>query len=567
MATYDTVIRGGIIVDGRRMPSARGDLGIKDGRIAEIGTIRASEADRVLDAEGMIVAPGFIDLHTHFDAQIFWDPYCTMAGWHGVTSVVACNCGFGFAPMLPEERERAMLSMTRVESIPLASMHEGIPWTWETFPEMLDAIDAVPKALNFRALLPVCPVLVYTLGYERAKEGVLPTDKEHAEMRRIVREAMQAGAAGWSAQRMEDGSGADQQKDFDGSPMVSDVMHKETCLELARELRAFNQGFIQIAPVCKAGGTMNFCDSLAIASGRPLLYNAVISFDAHPNIHKTQLRWLERCRSKGIPVYGQGFTTDAGHTYSFEDWNLYDEVPAWREATTGTIGERLAKLSDPERRPALREGRNYLTGPIDKIVVAEGFSDETRQWEHMQIGDVAEKLDKHPVDALLDIAVKDELKTVFFSVSTTTNLEGYRDIMNDPSVLPGVSDGGAHVRFLTAGRYPTETIVRGVRDNDVLSLEEAHWKLSALPAHVGGFHDRGTLEVGKAADIVVYDYERLEILPVEKLEDLPANEWRRVQKARGYRYILVNGEVTIEEDKETGRTSGRLIRNRPSGSN
>ena len=560
VAHFDTVIRGGILVDGRRMPRVRADVGIKSGKIAEIGSLRSSDADRVLDASGMVVAPGFVDLHTHYDAQIFWDPYCTMAGWHGVTSLVACNCGFGFAPMRTEDRERAMLSMTRVESIPLAAMKAALPWTWESFPEMLAAIAARPKAVNFGALLPLCPLLTYVLGAERAKQGVLPTDAEHAELRRLLREAMEAGASGWSAQRMEEGSGADQQKDYDGSPMVSDLMHKETCYELAREIGAFSRGFIQLTAACKGGGTTSFCEEVAKAAGRPLLFNAVIAFQHYPDIHKRQLQWLERCRKRGLPIYGQGFTTDAGHTFSFEDWNLYDEMPAWREATTGSVAERLAKLSDPGRRPALRGSKPYLSGAFEDIVVAEGFSAETQRWRDWQIRDIAEQLNKHPVDALLDLACADGLGTIFFSVSPTDTRGGYREVMTDPSVLPGVSDGGAHVRFLTAGRYPTETIIRAARDGDVMSLEDVHAKLSALPAYVAGYRDRGTLEVGKAADVVVYDLENLEVLPVEKLEDQPGGEWRRVQRAKGYRFILVNGEVTIEEDRELGRHPGQMLR-------
>jgi N-acyl-D-amino-acid deacylase len=560
VATFDTVILGGILVDGRRMPRVRVDVGIKDGKIAEIGALRASDGDRVLDASGMIVAPGFIDLHTHYDAQIFWDPYCSIAGWHGVTSLVACNCGFGFAPMRDGDRERAMLSMTRVESIPLAAMQVALPWTWESFPQMLAAIAARPKAVNFGALLPLCPLLTYVLGAERAKAGVLPTDAEHATLRRLLREAMEAGASGWSAQRMEEGSGADQQKDFDGSPMVSDVMHKETCYELAQELGTFPRGFIQLTPACKGGGTTAFCEEVAKAARRPVLFNAIIAFQHYPEVHKKQLRWLARCRDRGLPIYGQGFTTDAGHTYSFEDWNLYDEMPAWRDATTGTVAERLAKLSDPERRPALRDSKPYLSGAFEDIVVAEGFSAETQKWQDWQIRDVAEQLGKHPVDALLDLACADGLKTVFYSVSPTNTLDGYREVMTDPSVLPGVSDGGAHVRFLTAGRYPTETIIRAAREADILSLEDVHAKLSALPAYVAGYRDRGTIEVGKAADVVVYDLENLAILPVEKVEDQPGGEWRRIQRAKGFRFVLVNGEVTIEEDRELGCHPGQMLR-------
>jgi N-acyl-D-amino-acid deacylase len=560
VARFDIAILGGILVDGRRMPRVRADVGIKDGRIAEIGNLRASDASRVLDASGMVVAPGFVDLHTHYDAQIFWDPHCTMAGWHGVTSLVAGNCGFGFAPMREHDRERAMLSLTRVESIPLAAMQTALPWTWESFPELIATIGRLPKAVNFGALLPLCPLLTYVLGVERAKAGALPTDEEHRELRRLLHEAMAAGASGWSAQRMEEGSGADQQKDFDGSPMVSDVMHKETCYELAQELGNWSRGFIQLTPACKGGGTTAFTEEVAKHARRPVLFNAVIAFQHYPDIHKKQLRWLERCRDRGLAIYGQGFTTDAGHTFSFEDWNLYDEMPAWREATTGTVAERFAKLADPARRPALRDSKPYLSGAFEDIVVAEGFSPATQKWQDWQIRDVAEQLGVHPVDALLDLATADELKTVFFSVSPTDTQGGYREVLTSPSVLPGVSDGGAHVRFLTAGRYPTETIIRAVREADILSLEDAHAKLSALPAYVAGYRDRGTIEVGKAADILVYDFENLKVLPVEKLEDQPGGEWRRVQRASGYRFVLVNGEVTIEEDRALDRYPGQMLK-------
>ena len=235
-------------------------------------------------------------------------------------------------------------------------------------------------------------------------------------------------------------------------------------------------------------------------------------------------------------------------------------MPAWREATTGSVAERLAKLSDPLRRPALRDSKPYLSGAFEDIVVAEGFSPETQKWQEWQIRDIAEQLGKHPVDTLLDLACADDLETVFFSVSPTNTQGGYREVMTDASVLPGVSDGGAHVRFLTAGRYPTETIIRAAREGDVMSLEDVHAKLSAMPAYVAGYRDRGTIEVGKAADIVVYDFENLAVLPVEKLVDQPGGEWRRVQRAKGYRFVLVNGEVTIEEDRELGRYPGQMLR-------
>jgi N-acyl-D-amino-acid deacylase len=218
MAQFDTVIKGGIVVDGTGRGRRRADIGIKDGLIAEIGRIPDHEADEVLDASGMIVAPGFIDLHTHYDAQLFWDPYCTLSGWHGVTSVVIGNCGFGFAPVQPDFRERAMLTMVRTEAIPLASMKAGMPWDWVSFPEYLDSVERTAKAINIKPFLPMNPVMIEVMGFERAKAGVMPTDDEHREMRRLLHEAMDAGAGGWSVQRLKPQSGANVQRDFDGTP-------------------------------------------------------------------------------------------------------------------------------------------------------------------------------------------------------------------------------------------------------------------------------------------------------------------------------------------------------------
>jgi len=561
MARYDTVIRGGMVVDGTRMPRRRCDVATLDGRVAKLGRIKPAEARQVLDADGMIVAPGFVDLHTHYDAQVFWDPYCTLSGWHGVTSVVIGNCGFGFAPVRPNERERAMRSMTRVEAIPYNAMQAGMPWNWVTYPEFLDSLERTPKSINLRPFMPVGALLVWVLGLERAKAGVMPSDAEHAEMRRLLHEAMDHGAGGWSAQRLEPGSGVEVQRDFDGTPMVSDVMHDETCLQLAAVLAERNAGFMQMTLAKADGSTLDHLAQLAEVSGRPVLWNVVLAFDHNPNIHLAQLDWLRRVHTRGLPVYGQGVTTDAGFTFSFDEWNLFDEVECWREATTGTVAERLQKLSDPGRRPALRANRPWIAlNAIEKIVVAETFSEATKPFINETIGDIAEELGKDPIDALLDIAVADGLKATFFSLPANASLDGFRDLMRDPYVIPGVSDGGAHTRFLTAGRYPTETIIRATRDNDILSLEDVHWKLSALPAYCAGFADRGTLEPGKAADLVVYDFERLAITPVEKVHDFPAGEWRRVQRAVGYRYVLVNGEVTIENDRETGVAAGRLLR-------
>jgi N-acyl-D-aspartate/D-glutamate deacylase len=560
---YDVVIRNGMVVDGTGMPRRHTDVGIRDGRIAKIGQIAVDEALEVLDASGLIVAPGFIDLHTHYDAQVFWDPYCTISGWHGVTSVLIGNCGFGFAPVREADRERSMRSMTRVEAIPYESMAEGMPWSWVTFPEFLDALDATPKSVNVRPFVPLGPLLVWVLGLERAKAGVMPTDEEHAEMQRLLGEAMDAGAGGFSAQRLHPDVGANVQRDYDGTPMPTDVMRTETFFALCEVLAERSEGFIQITNASPNGEDGRwFVEQLAVRSTRPVLMNVVQSFDHQPEMHRAQLAWLASCRERGIPVYGQSLTTDAGFTLTFEDWNLFDESDAWCEATVGTVAERLEKLSDPERRPALRDARIFAAvSPIEEMVVLGPRSEATKKWANHTIADVARATGTHPVDAMLDIAVADGLATVFWSKSAFNNTdEGLNEIIADPYLVPGVSDGGAHTKFLTAGRYPTELIIRATREADILSLEEVHWKLSALPARCAGFDNRGTLEVGKAADVVVYDLDALAMTDSEVAYDFPGGEWRRVQRGVGYRWVLVNGEVTIEDDKQTERPSGQLIR-------
>ncbi len=562
MAEFDTILKDGIVVDGTQTQRYRADVGIRAGRIAKIGRLRTSDAERALDVSGLIVAPGFIDLHTHYDAQLFWDPYLTLSGWHGVTSVVIGNCGFGFAPVQPEMRERAMLTMTRVEAIPYEAMRRGLPWDWITYPEFLDSVERRPKAINVLPYVPIAPLLVWVLGFERAKAGETPTEAEHAQLERLLHEAMNAGGCGWSAQRLHpDGPGA-VQRDYDGGPMVTDVMRDETALRLARVLGQRNQGFMQMA-LATTDGAHDFAhiEELAEVSGRPLLYNVVQSFVRIPEAHRTLIAWIDSCRARGIRVYGQGVTTTAAFTFTFEDWNLFDDSPAWTEATVGTPAERKAKLSDPARRPALRDYESgIVTVAIPDIVVLDCFTPETKPFENLTVAEVAQRTGKHPVDAMLDLAVADDLRTVFYAEPANVNRDALREIIGHPWIIPGVSDGGAHTKFFTGGRYPTEFLSRIVREEEMCSLEHAHWRLSALPAHCAGFRNRGTLVEGAPADMVVYDFERLEILPTEVAHDFPGGEWRRIQRARGYRYVLVNGEVTIEDDQETGHHPGRLLR-------
>ncbi|MEZ5376031.1 MAG: amidohydrolase family protein [Acidimicrobiales bacterium] len=559
---YDLVIKNGLVFDGTGAPRVRADIAVRNGTIAVIGRVDENDGAEVIDAAGMHVAPGFVDLHTHYDAQIFWDPYCTLSGWHGVTSVAIGNCGFGFAPVAPEMREYAMKSMTRVEAIPYESMRQGLPWDWQTFPEYLDSLDRTPKALNVLPYVPVGPLLLEVLGVEDAKAGRMPTDEEHARLAAMLHEAMDAGGCGWSAQRLPPTGPAAVQRDWDGTPMPTDMMNDETCRVFARVLAERNQGVQQLTLTTDdVRHDMAHLEEIAEISGRPVLHNVVQAFESRPHVHRQAIKWLERCRERGIPVYGQGLTTDAGFTFTFEDWNLYDDSDTWMEATTGTVAERLAKLADPARRQGLKDQMpNVATAPLESVTVLSPRTEGTEQFREMSVAQVAELTGKHPVDAMLDIAVADELKTLFFVAPPQGASDLLREIVQYPHMLFGVSDGGAHTKFLTAGRYPTETLAEQVRDNGWLTYEEAHRRLSALPAQLAGFRDRGVLRVDGPADIVVYDPERLAVGPSEVVEDLPGGEWRRIQKASGYRAVVVNGVVTVEDDRQTERYPGRLLR-------
>ena len=571
MADYQIIIRGGTIVDGTRTPRYKGDLAIKDGKIAKIGGLKSASADKILDAKGLIVAPGFIDLHTHYDAQIQWDPYCTLSGWHGVTSVAIGNCGFGFAPSRVEDRDRAMLCLTRNEAIPYEAMKQGMLWDWVTLPEFMDSLDRIPKGLNCLTYVPLTPVYTWVMGWDEAKKR-RPNEAELKAMVQLVHEGMDAGACGWSAQVAGPTS---VQRDYDGTPMVTDLMTEEEILTFAKVLAERDEGFIELA-LGEAGAEgqtteesiLDLYEKVAHTAGRPVIFQAVLPNSDLPEQHRQPIRWLESCAERGIPVYAQGVTARGGFELTFADWNLFDESPAWREVTLGTREERKAKMQDPELRRAIREEWDAGQRPtravaegLGSFIVGETAKPEYEHYTGMTVQQISEKEDRHIIDALLDLVVGDDLGTEFIAeVQGRDFAPSTAELMDSPYIIAGTSDGGAHVKFSTIGMYPTDLLTWLVRDEKVVRLEDAHYKLSYLPAHIGGFKDRGFIREGVPADIVVYDLENLELLPAEIAEDLPGGEWRRIQKAKGYRWTIVNGEVTFEDGAPTGATPGRLLR-------
>lgn len=343
-------------------------------------------------------------------------------------------------------------------------------------------------------------------------------------------------------------------------------------------LREKRRGFIQLL-----GGDFKLFEKVAEISGRPIIWNTLeFGNDQHGNTYgsyKFILRWLEKGNARGLRLFGHAVTCQIDMQFSLDEWNLFDSIPAWRAVTLGTVAERMEKMRDPVLRQALREGFDELAAKqaenqkqkdpvqggglflaIPDMVIAEARTPAGREIEGFTVGEIAARDNKHPVDAFLDIALSEDLGTFFSSLPKETDMEAMREVINSPFVLPGLSDGGAHMKFLTTGRYPTDFISDLVRDKGLMDLEQAHWRLSGYSAIAAGFADRGFLREGAPADIIVYDYEALRSLPPERLHDFPAGDWRLVQKAEGYRLTIVNGEVTFEDGECTGATPGALLR-------
>jgi N-acyl-D-aspartate/D-glutamate deacylase len=570
---FDTVIRGGTIVDGTRLPRYRSDIGIKNGKIAKIGRLKSSDGAQVLDAEGLIVAPGAIDLHTHYDAPIHWDPYCSIGSWHGVTSVTIGNCGFGFAPVHAKDVDRAMHSMERTEAVPFEAMKVSMPFDWETFPQWLDHLDRIPKGINLVNLVPVNPLVSYVMGGWDEAKNRFPNDKEMAEILRLFHGAMAAGAGGWATQRLISDE-ASVQRDYDGSFMISDTLPDEFYLTMAKALGQYDRGCTQITQFTKGFedpekgviDDMRFCGRLAELSNRSVMYNALAVIDKKLPLLEGQLATLRELNAKGIPLVGQGVTMRADFRFTFEDWNLFDNVPSWREATLGTFEERKRKLADPSLRKAMREEYDRtlqpkVLGDMAEFIAAKVESEELEaKYEGLSAKQIAEREHKHVVDAILDLSVADNLKTEWVTPVRNQSAENCKRMLDYPYITAGISDGGAHMKFQTLGAYPTDLLVWMVREKGYLTLEDAHFHLSYLPAFTADFNDRGCIREGLAADILVYDLEKLAIKPREIVHDVPPNDWRRVQRAEGYRWIMVNGQVTFEDGKCSDNKPGKLLR-------
>ena len=552
MPEFDLVIRGGTVIDGTGVPGYAADLAIKDGKVAMIsGKINAAGA-KVIDAGGCIVAPGAIDLHTHYDAQLNWDPYASLSGWFGVTSLTIGQCGFGFAPTKPDDRDLNMRMMNRIEAIPLESMRQGMRWDWETFPEYLDSLDRQGLGVNVGSLLPFSPLRGYVLGMIPARERTSVTEGELNQMKQITYDAMKAGAFGISADKnMED-------RPEDGSWLPSHVASPEEYLALAEVMGQFGVGHI--------GWTIGISDDRADqramlaqmvrVSGRPL--HVVLGDDEG-------YEWLKEVREEGLPVIAQQGSVPTVAEFKLSEYNMFDYMPAWVQPLVGTPQERIAKLSEEGVRVGMK--RDVIERPHPRtdwsaMTVVEVAQERNYQYEGLSITEIAEMQGKEPLDAFLDLALDEDLETEFGHPAAAQGDDARAEHINNPFVHISISDGGAHTRFLTNSIWPVYFLTHWVREKGLMSLEQAHYKMSALPAWFANFKNRGTLRVGDWADVIVYNLEELGFLHKKPQfdTDFPGGERRLVQKPTGLRYTLVNGAVTFEGNDSTGSLPGKLLR-------
>ena len=562
MPEYDLVIRNGTIVDGSGIPCYKADLAVKDGRVAKIsGRIGAGGAKEI-DASGCIVAPGAIDLHTHYDAQLNWDPYASLSGWFGVTSLTIGQCGFGFAPTRPEDRDLNMRMMNRIEAIPLESMRLGMRWDWETFPEYLQSLDSQGLGVNVGALVPFSPVRGYVLGMIPARERTSVTGAELNQMKQIMHEGMKVGAFGISFDKnMED-------RPEDGSFLPSHVASNEEFLAMAEVMGQFGVGHI--------GWTIGLGHSEESVNEQRQLLTQMSRVSGRP-LHldggnAAGSEWFDSVRAEGLPVILQEGCMPIDAEFTLAEYNLFDYMPHWVNPLVGTPEERAAKLRDPAVRAGMKQ--DLVQGSASQAATADDRTDWTKfkvlqvaearnyKYEGMTIAQIADLENKHPLDAMLDLAVDEDLQTEFSHRVAFSDEEALEKGIKNPNSHISLSDGGAHTRFLTVSTWPIYFLTHWIRDKQIMTLEQAHQKISAFPAWIADFKDRGTLRTGAWADIIVYNMDELGFLHEKPIfdTDFPGGERRLIQKPKGLYYTIVNGAVTFEGNECTGALPGKLLR-------
>ena len=553
----DLLIKNGTIVDGTGGPIRQGDVGVSEGRITLIGR-SAERALRTIDAEGLVLAPGFIDPHTHYDAQICWDEGLTPSSWHGVTSVVMGNCGVGIAPCRPAAREIAMRDLVNVEAIPFEVLQAGITWDWETFPQYMAAAEKRRSALNLAFLAPLTPLRHYVMGeasMERAADAA-----ETAKIAHLLGEAVDAGAFGFSSTLLNQHLG------YQGRPLACRNASRDELKAYCNALRSRRKGAIEIAMTRQIGvmedAELQLLDFMLEESGRPITFIALFDRDDIPEAVRTTLK-------KSAPMIARGARPQTSPLPLTREVNMrnpfsFAAFPSWKRVFEDKSKEAQAAVyRDPAFRTAFREDlkRPASFGNWARITVHEVKSPALKALEGRTVAEIAAERGVDGVDALLDITLEDDLDNEFTLQSFNTRVDRMAELLNDPSILLGLGDGGAHLDMLCDSGYPTYVLGTWVRERKVLSLAEAVRRMTSDPAHFFGIRHRGRLEPGFAADIVIFDPASVGSAGrPERRYDLPGGAKRMVMRSQGIEFTLVNGVVTWERGALTGATAGEVLR-------
>jgi len=564
----DLLIRNGTIVDGSGAARYQGDVGIRQGQIVEIGRIRAG-AERVIDADGLIVAPGFVDGHTHMDAQVAWDRIGSCSCWHGVTTVIMGNCGFALAPCRPEEREWFARCLTAVEDIPTESMLAGIDWTWETFPEYLATVDRLPKAINYGAYIGHSALRMYVMGKRALSETA--TDEDLARMAGAVKEAIRAGAMGFSSSR------ATTHVTPDNTPVASRIADWAEVDRLVGAMAELGAGIFQVGPDISGGlaqrAFLARLQRVAVESGRPVMFGTIASRQGDdPNPWTYQLEYLDQCAAAGARVWGQTTTRSINAIFSLKSYLPFDVLPAWRELRRLPLPEQKRRLADPATRRQLMAEEATMK-PRDNVFQGGGaattdprrpdygnlYAMKDVNWNDPTVAQLAAARGQHPVEVMIDLALENE-NQVFVQPLVNEHPDQVLGMLKHPRTLATFSDSGAHVCQEMGSSLQTHMLSYWVRAKQAFTLEEAVRKLTFDNASAWDITDRGLLRAGYRADLVLFDEARVKPAMPTVEADLPGGARRLVQKAEGIAATIVNGEVTLEHGEPTGRLPGALLR-------
>jgi N-acyl-D-amino-acid deacylase len=563
-AMYDLIIRNGTIVDGSGMPRFRADVGIEGDRIAAIGKIRAS-ARETIDAEGHVVAPGLIDAHTHMDAQVFWDALGTCSCWHGVTSVVMGNCGFSLAPCAEKDKLLVMRNLERAEDISPEAMQAGIKWSWTTFAQYLDAVERLPKGINYAAYMGHSALRTYVMGERAFDEQATTEDLEL--MREEMRDAIAAGAIGFTTSRTSN------HQTPDGRPVASRIANWDEVRQLVGVMGELGAGIFEIAGEDTGAEGPRLDDylgrlkSLAVESSVPVTFGMFSSRRA-PNHWRRYFETAEATAAAGGRMFIQVHSRSLNLLLSFETHMPFDRLPAWREIRKLPLAEQETALRSPDTRRKLVEAAHDPSSDGSRGVGAEArianfnwmFPLDKAMPPYRSIAEIAAEQDKDPVDVIIDLALEKNLKRFFLQTLTNENQDHVLEMMKNPRSVVTFSDSGAHVSQIMDSSLQTHVLSHWVREKEALTLEEAIRMLSFVPAYHWGLAGRGLLRAGNFADVIVFDPERIAPKLPELAHDLPAGARRLKQKSDGLLATVVNGQILLRNNEHTGALPGKLLR-------